>query len=152
VKDTLRAGIFLADVLIGWLIVFFFWHRAIKLPMSRKVLHRVRFVFVGLIGLLINLLVKWPRIKSRMEIWRNNPKTFALVWHNEIRWMIAASLSLVIFTFLASLIVFRFGYLWLTWIGVLIGMGPHVIHEIWKMNPRVRAEGEESSHVRTGPA
>ena len=75
-----------------------------------------------------------------------------MVRHNEIRWMIAASFSLVVFTFLASLIVFYLGYLWLTWIGVLIGMGPHVITEIWMMNPRVLEEGEASRHRGTGPA
>ena len=89
---------------------------------------------------------------ARVEIRRDRLKNSAVVRHNEIRWMIAASLSLVIFTFFASLLVFLCGYLWLTWIGVLVGMGPHVILEIWKMNPRVRAEGEESSHGRTGAA
>jgi CHASE2 domain-containing sensor protein len=152
VKDTWRVGIFLVDILLGWLIVFFFWYPAIKLPMSRKVLHRLRRILVVLTWLLIELLVWWPSMKSRMEIRRNKLETFALVRHNEIRWMIAASLSLVIFTFFASLIVFRLGYLWLTWIGVLIGMGPHVISEIWKMNPRVLEEDEESSHGRARPA
>jgi hypothetical protein len=156
VKDTWRAGIFLVDILIGWLIVFFFWPRTIELRMSRKVINRLRLIFALLIGLLIKLLVNWfdwwPKMKSRMEIRRNHLKTFALVRHNEIRWMITASLSLVIFTFIASLIVFRLGYLWLTWIGVLIGMGPHVIFEIWMMNPRVLEKSKESSHRRTGPA
>ena len=65
-----------------------------------------------------------------------------IVERHKIRWMIGASMSLVPAAFLVSLAVLSMGhYLWLTWIGVAIGMGPHVILEIWKMNPAVSEKG-----------
>ena len=92
---------------------------------------------------------RWRRVGCRLRrldvdidtiLLRHQAKTLAAAKYYNIRWMINASLFLLVAVILASLVIFRFGYLWLTWIGVLIGMGPHVIIEIWRMNPRVLKE------------
>ena len=52
--------------------------------------------------------------------------------------MLVAVIGVVVLSFLVSLPVFYYGHvLWLGWIGVTIGMAPHVILEILEMNPPV---------------
>jgi hypothetical protein len=57
--------------------------------------------------------------------------------------MIAASFLMVPAALLLSAGAFWLGFIWLSCIGVAVGLMPHVILEIWRMNPAI----SHSSHA-----
>jgi hypothetical protein len=61
---------------------------------------------------------------------------FSRRW-SSLRPMIAASFLMVPAALALSAIAFWLGYIWLSCIGVAVGLMPHVILEIWRMNPKI---------------
>jgi hypothetical protein len=49
--------------------------------------------------------------------------------------MILATIALLPFTLIVSGVILYLGYVWLTCIGVALGIMPHALLEIYKMNP-----------------
>ncbi len=69
---------------------------------------------------------------------------FSRNW-SSLRPMIAASFLMVPAALLLSAMAFWLGFIWLSSIGVAVGLMPHVILEIWRMNPEI------SQAVHAGP-
>jgi len=60
-----------------------------------------------------------------------------------VRAMMRNSARVVFVVFLLSRGLFSFGYIWLSWIGVVIGFAPHLLVEIYRKDPTV---SEHSHH------
>ena len=51
--------------------------------------------------------------------------------------MIKRSINLVIVAFLLSILFWLFHRIWLGWVGMIVGLSPHLLTEIYQMDPRV---------------
>jgi CHASE2 domain-containing sensor protein len=87
-------------------------------------------------------LIRGPYFSEVGRLWTFLPDVVLgcaivyLFWRlSSIQSMILATIALLPFTLIVSGVILYLGYVWLTCIGVALGIMPHALLEIYKMNP-----------------